>query len=712
MIRKKCVNNILNKSIVFAFVLFAVALSTQSASAAMDRSETQTMGYHHYWNTVADTPKTNPYNGKDLLVSGNVNIIHEISADKNMNGLCSGETVKFDYDPVITYNGIGGTWDTPYGDWCDNTESGCGIDMKNGNYQEFKSTNDPLKGKVHWTAIKPDVQIVSSDDSIVNCSDTTCTVKGSGKVTLKAKIDNTEARIWSVFNFYRASLSAMTGASKSILGIDRDSWDTIGAIVSPTDDGRFYGLDFDYMFPSMWNWSKTTPMTYYKDKKTYSFSKIEDSKNLSWEVTVGCNSISQCGTKNGGNGKTLSEVPGTKCSDSSNPVATNTNTGWSWMCGTDSCSANRTCADTDGNGKCDATCDASKNEINDPNDLESCCSDADNNGKCDIACTTPEIIDPVHPTQCCTDKNNNGVCDAKCTKEHQINDPNHLDRCCYDKDDDKKCDSGKATCDKSKHEIVNPIYPLQCCLDADDDGNCDLVCPTGQTVDPSGSVCCADADGDKNCDSAPGGGSVTCPAGQSANPNNPTECCADADGDGNCDCLTCEAGCLAPSIPNQVNLRRTGGAQDAKITIPAGLWCDINNNGAYEDGTEGSASHAVVVSVPVTSHPTPVNYSCQCAPSKTPAGSSCSANKPERITAGGEKICCSDSQWDGVKKVCGKGKNVFSQDIQCVCLSKKCSASGSCIATPVFAKSYTDSACKSECSSNADCSGGSVIPVP
>ncbi len=49
--------------------------------------------------------------------------------------------------------------------------------------------------------------------------------------------------------------------------------------------------------------------------------------------------------------------------------------------------------------------------------------------------------------------------------------------------------------------------------------------------------------------------------------------------------------------------------------------------------------------------------------------------------------------------------------VTCVCTARKCSAGGACVAAPVIASSASSGACVSECSTNADCSGGSFGEV-
>ncbi len=744
--------------VVTVAVLLSLVLFMQKADAVMTRSETQTVTYEHYSNALIDDTlpeKEDPWIAHQTLVSGSVNVNHEVYPNKNINGLCVGETVSFSYNPVLTYNGIGGAWDTPYGDWCDNTESGCNIDMKNGNYLHFYSStyHEFIQGKVHWTAIKPSVEIVSDNDSVMSCSDTGCSVVGNGTVTLHAKIDKTTARIWSIYNMERARPSIITNRSKSILGINRNEWHHRATIVSPTDDnGRFKGLDFDYLEPSMWTWGGT-PAHYHrngnKDEKKYDFPSISNSSNLSWEVQVGCDATPACGTKDGKSGESWSDIVGSKCSDTSDPVVTNTDTGWIWSCNTISCGATRTCADLDSDGVCDAVCDPNDNKINDPSEPNNCCNDNDGDGACDVVCYSPQITNPVDPMTCCDDMNSNGYCDVICNGDDQMVNPDYRELCCWDKDHDGVCDAicvsgtimdpndtskccvdsnndGVCDCVPNSGEIANPIN-LNICCPSSDGTICDVVCAMGEISDGSGG-CCTDSDNDGRCDisSCPdgkisdGGGGCcldsnnngscdimdgSCPTGQIVNPNDPTECCNDADSDGKCDCLQCGDGCLSPYIPNQVNLLKGGGAQNAEVRIPAGLWCDINRDGILTDGTEGSATQTVVAVVPITSHPQNLNFDCQCEPSK---GTVCPVDKPERSNG----VCCSDEEWDNDNSICGFGKDSYQKDVQCVCMSKKCSTSGSCIATPVIAEAYTDARCSSECSSSADCSGGSVIPVP
>jgi len=158
--------------------------------------------------------------------------------------------------------------------------------------------------------------------------------------------------------------------------------------------------------------------------------------------------------------------------------------------------------------------------------------------------------------------------------------------------------------------------------------------------------------------------------------------------------LICNNTCMPPvTFSSQVNLRRGGGADPAKINIPDGVWCSI------EGGKEILGPETIELSV--TSHP------LRLGPNDKEVLCGCKGTTSRPPGGGGDK--CADGTKISAGKACKyDDPRALDGTIQCVCTAKKCSQAGTCVATPVFANSYSSSVCASNCSSNADCSSGSI----
>ena len=179
-----------------------------------------------------------PSGAKMTVVGGTVQVEHAASIEEGGLELCSGEHVKFKHDPKLSYIGSGGNMDTPFGTWCNNTNSWClssGIDKQLGFSTSPGATGaiggGSVPGFVHWTGVKPTMTITSGDENILTCDSNTniCTAKENktGTVTVTATMSATKARIWSVvgasiFSHIHGTYAPICGYTNgNILGVSR-----------------------------------------------------------------------------------------------------------------------------------------------------------------------------------------------------------------------------------------------------------------------------------------------------------------------------------------------------------------------------------------------------------------------------------------------------------------------------------------------------------
>jgi hypothetical protein len=112
------------------------------------------------------------------------------------------EPIKFEYNPEQPYflDNQDGAWDTPYGKWKNNIDDNMSdIEIKGGqkvNSADCMIDNSQEYGWVNWSAVKPEVKMISSDDSVVHCEGMECEAVGEGVATITAQIGQTQARMW------------------------------------------------------------------------------------------------------------------------------------------------------------------------------------------------------------------------------------------------------------------------------------------------------------------------------------------------------------------------------------------------------------------------------------------------------------------------------------------------------------------------------------
>src|SRR3989344_788177 len=153
------------------------------------------------YSFAAYIDKGDEYQLVKTLRYGGVSVVHRVEMTSGGVDVLIGQDIVFAYNPEVPeFHSVAREWDTPYGRWCvDNVSSDCfgGDILATGHLHEPSENRQAYE---QWSAIKPAVDIVSSNPSVVSCSGLDCTAVNSGTATLTAQIDETEARIWVYMN--------------------------------------------------------------------------------------------------------------------------------------------------------------------------------------------------------------------------------------------------------------------------------------------------------------------------------------------------------------------------------------------------------------------------------------------------------------------------------------------------------------------------------
>lgn len=199
-----------------------------------------------------------------------------------------GSTIIFGEKGELTFNGVGGSWDTPYGYWVKNESdlnwvSDCNIDLET--YEIYIRNMEPPLGDQGWlrflssyggdgdlaerygwtniTAVFPEVTYNSSNPDVIKCSDNICNAVGTGTAVVVADFSDSKAKWnniyvreagWQFFaddvNFYGEALSweiivpnneyNLTAVAKSnLLGSGNITFTPEGTDCIDNTDGEF-----------------------------------------------------------------------------------------------------------------------------------------------------------------------------------------------------------------------------------------------------------------------------------------------------------------------------------------------------------------------------------------------------------------------------------------------------------------------------------------
>lgn len=190
--------------IIGSALLFGFGASIEKAQAVTynDRTDTVSKKYDH-----GGVRRGYP-NQFNRVSAGTINVNHRVGMVRGDMTILPEEEIEFLYDPEKpNFNGSGGTFDTPYGEWCKKIDKYCS-NVANGQMVETSSGgwagapygthSGPNRGYMMWTAVKPDVSYSSDNDALMSCDGAICTAHAEGVVTITADIDKTKARAWSV----------------------------------------------------------------------------------------------------------------------------------------------------------------------------------------------------------------------------------------------------------------------------------------------------------------------------------------------------------------------------------------------------------------------------------------------------------------------------------------------------------------------------------
>lgn len=175
--------------------------------------------------------------------------------------------------------------------------------------------------------------------------------------------------------------------------------------------------------------------------------------------------------------------------------------------------------------------------------------------------------------------------------------------------------------------------------------------------------------------------------------------------------------CLANTTFNEelyVYFKEDGTVDPAKFFIESDcpdLCCVYKNDSSGEEVKVGTCDGEDLKEgeIVVDGHPDEIIKKCtggpedECDDYDCPDGDDCPEDCKDSIDCDDYDCPSGDDCPDSCKSL------EESLTIQCVCTANRCTAQGSCAATPVFASSIADANCSSECSSDSDCGDGGVV---
>ena len=159
----------------------------------------QTKGFFIF---IGDLSSDDHY-GYYACVEGKIDINHIVTRDITKDVLAVDEKIIFNYGPENPfYYATMGAGDSPFGTWCDNLDN---QSCRDSTYEEITAqgsgkTVRQIKGLLMtWLAVKPEIVISSSDESVITCSKMVCVAKKKGAAVLTANIPAVTARPWLKF---------------------------------------------------------------------------------------------------------------------------------------------------------------------------------------------------------------------------------------------------------------------------------------------------------------------------------------------------------------------------------------------------------------------------------------------------------------------------------------------------------------------------------
>ena len=193
-------------SIYFTIILFTVFVGTMffapTAIAYNEKQKSTSRNYNFFsydWESLYDT------GGSAVpAITGNVSVTHRMGNDVPSNEIAPSDQINFSYNPPDPFFvAIGGNYDSPYGSWCSGVNDTCfteGAETPE-NAMVARGQSAGNKGFAYFSAVKPNIVLVSSNNNILSCNSTSpttwsCNGNNIGTVTVTAYAGPTKVKQW------------------------------------------------------------------------------------------------------------------------------------------------------------------------------------------------------------------------------------------------------------------------------------------------------------------------------------------------------------------------------------------------------------------------------------------------------------------------------------------------------------------------------------
>jgi hypothetical protein len=181
----------------FFFTRVSVALAFEK------RTSSVTSPYSFYQDETKSTwdPNGGSIQAEQGLISrGNIDVLHRGEAGIEKTTVSVGDTVPFIYYPDNPFfTASGGLWDTPYGSWCTSINDRCFGDITSVGL--YITSNYGNGGYLYFTGVKPPVELISSNPTVLSCSGLSCQAKMAGQSQVTMKVGYTPIRAWARIHY-------------------------------------------------------------------------------------------------------------------------------------------------------------------------------------------------------------------------------------------------------------------------------------------------------------------------------------------------------------------------------------------------------------------------------------------------------------------------------------------------------------------------------
>ncbi|MDP1689327.1 MAG: hypothetical protein Q8L47_04335 [bacterium] len=186
-----------NKYILLLAVIVGFSFFTINANSASAQEKTVTVSQIYTFGAGKGCSVPGKAQKRATITTGNVSVLHKVNPN-SATTVQVGNSWTFTYNPDNpVYHAYGGNFDTPIGSFCSGIDDQCFGNIEVGSL--IDGGGGGAYAYVYWTAVKPTVNLWSSNSSVISCpiGGKTCSAISEGSATITADIANTKARIWA-----------------------------------------------------------------------------------------------------------------------------------------------------------------------------------------------------------------------------------------------------------------------------------------------------------------------------------------------------------------------------------------------------------------------------------------------------------------------------------------------------------------------------------